>query len=317
MKPALADNWLEGKQRLPAWQQPKYDGVRGGFWLPNVFTGRSLKPFKNKALTAFWSNPLFKNLDGELILAGTDGIEGRQCSLATGITNRPTGPGDALDLIAFDLLLPGLVEGGASYADRYGELTLRVEKLQQEFGPTRVRLMPYYPVETLDQVEALDDEFLQRGLEGSILRNHLAPHKEGRPSTKTQELMRIKRFLDFEFVIDELVAAQENQNEAKINELGRTERSSHKANKVDKEMVGKFKGRILKDVVHKGKVLFPAGFKVTVGAGKSTHEERELWWKNPDLVVGQPGKAKLFPHQILDKARMPIFLSLRSEEDMS
>lgn len=318
MKPQLADNWLEGKQRLPAWQQPKYDGVRG-LYIAGQFTGRSLKPFKNRTLTKYWSQPIFQHLDGELIMPGTDGIEGRQCSLTTGVTNSPTSiiiP----DLIAFDYLRPDLIDKGAVYADRYAELEQHVYLLNASGAmdtETRIRLMPYYPVEALEQVEALDDEFLERGLEGSILRNHLAPLKEGRPSTKVQELMRIKRFIDFEFIIDSLEEANENTNEAKTNELGRTERSTAKAGMVPKGMVGKFKGRILNDVVHKGKLLFPAGMPVTVGPGQSTHAERILWWNNPALVVGQIGKAKLFPHQIKDKARMPIFLSLRTEEDMS
>lgn len=312
MKPQLANNWLEDKQRLPAWQQPKYDGVRGLF-LTEQFTGRSLKPFKNKALTAFWSKPEFKGLDGELIIPGTDGIEGRQCSITTGITNSPTDQ-RIPDLIAFDYLTPSTI--ALPYEGRYEWLVTAVRSLNEVYG-TKIRLMPYTLVETLDEIEMRDNEFLERGLEGSILRNHLALLKEGRPSTKTQELMRIKRFLDFEFVIDRLVEANENTNEAKTNELGHTERSTAKAGMVPKGMVGKFVGRIVGGVTHKDKVLFPDGMPVTVGPGQSTHAERVLWWNNPSLVVGQIGKAKLFPHQILDKARMPIFLSLRSQEDMS
>jgi DNA ligase-1 len=316
MKPQLADNWLEDKQRLPAWQQPKYDGVRGLF-ITDQFTGRSLKPFKNKALTQFFSSPLFRGLDGELILPGTDGIEGRQCSLVTGATNSPSST-MIPDLIVFDYLRTDLIEKGATYADRYGELAGGViEGIQGHVGPLKVRLMPYTPVETLEQVEALDDDFLERGLEGSILRNHLAPYKEGRPSTKVQELMRIKRFIDFEFEITGFEEAMENTNEAKTNELGRSERSTAKAGLVPKGMIGKFKGNLLQDVVHKGVKLFEKGMPIIVGPGQSTHEERVRWFNNPAEILGQPGKAKTFPHQIKDKLRMPIFLSLRSAEDMS
>jgi DNA ligase-1 len=315
MKPQLADNWLEDKQVLPAWQQPKYDGVRG-LNLDGTFTGRSLKMFKNRALTEFFSRAEFMYLDGELILENTDGIEGRQCSLVTGLTGRIKGDA-TLDLIAFDYLAPDLIAAGADYRERYAVLRRQVEHLQGIYGPNKVRLMPYQEVFTLDEVEEIDAAYLDRGLEGSILRNHLARYKEGRPSTKVQELMRIKRFIDFEFVIKGMYEAMENQNEAKTNELGRTERSSHKENMVAKGMVGGFVGNLVADVVHNGKVLFPAGHSLKVGAGKSTHEERERWWKNPQEVVGQIAKAKTFPHQVKDKTRMPIFLSLRSAEDMS
>lgn len=315
MKPQLADNWLEDKQRLPAWQQPKYDGVRGLF-LTDRFTGRSLKPFKNKVLTEFFSQPEFKWLDGEMIMPDTDGIEGRQCSLVTGATNSPRSQ-VIPDIIVFDYLDPEMVLSGYTYEARYAELAKLVPNLQNQFGPNKVRLMPYYPVETMERVLELDAEFLEQGLEGSILRNHLAHYKEGRPSTKTQELMRIKRFIDFEFTIDALEEAMENTNEAKTNELGRTERSTAKEGMVPKGMVGKFKGRFHGDVVHNGKVLFKDGEPVTVGPGQSTHDERRLWWQQPGLVVGEIGKGKFFPHQLLSAARMPIFLSLRAAEDMS
>lgn len=314
-KPALADNWLEAKQRLPAWQEPKYDGVRGGFWLPDTFTGRSLKPFKNKALTIFWSQPCFKYLDGELIMPDSDGKSGRMCSLTTGLcgTVKETA---VPDLIAFDYIHPDLIAKGAVYRDRYNELEAVVEKLQQEFGTMRVRLMPYYTVSSIEEVLLLDAQFLDDDLEGSILRNPDAAHKEGRPSKDVQELMRIKRFIDFEFTIDELVEAQENQNEAKINELGHTERSSHKENKVPKGMVGKLKGRMLKDVIYNGEILFKEGSPVTAGAGTMTHPERIDYWLHPEKIVGQIGKAKTFPKGVLSKPRIPIFLSLRAAEDM-
>lgn len=315
LKPQLADNWLEDKQLLPAWQQPKYDGVRGLF-LTDRFTGRSLKPFKNRVLTEFFSQPEFQWLDGELILPDTDGIEGRQCSLVTGATNSPSSQ-MIPDIIVFDYLHPDLIGQGAVYGDRYTVLMEKVYGLQDKFGPNKVRLMPYTPVETMKQVLELDADFLEQGLEGSILRNHRAHYKPGRPSTKTQELMRIKRFIDFEFTIDAIEEAMENTNEAKTNELGRTERSTAQAGMVPKGMVGKFKGRFHGDVIHNGKVLFKDGEPVTVGPGQSTHDERRLWWQQPDLVVGQIGKAKFFPHQLLSAARMPIFLSLRAAEDMS
>lgn len=315
MKPQLADNWLEDKQRLPAWQQPKYDGVRG-LYIAGQFTGRSLKPFKNKALTEFWSRSEFMWLDGELILPDTDGIEGRQCSLVTGATNSPKSP-MVPDLIAFDYCAPDLISKGATYEDRYYVLARQVEHLQGIHGPNKVRLVPYHSVYAMDEVLALDEEFLERGLEGSILRNHLAPYKEGRPSTKVQELMRIKRFIDFEFHIESVYEAMENTNEAKTNELGRTERSTSKVGMVPKGMIGGFEGVIASDVVHKGKVLFEKGMHVTVGPGQTTHAERVAGWQDKTMFVGKVGKAKFFPHQIKDKVRMPIFLGLRSEEDMS
>lgn len=317
MKPQLADNWLEDKQRLPAWQQPKWDGVRGGFWLPDTFTGRSLKPFKNKALTAFWSQPIFKYLDGELVLPGAVENTARLCSLTTGMCNR-VAETEVPDLIAFDYLRPDLIAKGATYADRYGELALLIDHLHEmgDVEGDKLRLVESYPVTSFERVLELDDQFLDRGLEGSILRNHLAPHKEGRPSSKVQELMRIKRFIDAEAKVVSLEEAMENTNEAKTNELGRTERSTAKAGLVPKGMVGKLKCELLADLAL-GSVTLKAGQLITVGPGQLTHPERIHYWNNQHELVGQIIKFKTFPQGVKDKPRMPLFLSLRSEEDMS
>lgn len=316
MNPQLVNNWLEDKTRLPTWQQPKWDGVRG-LYILDQFTGRSLKAFKNKALTAFWSAPQFKWLDGELIYPGADESTPRLCSITTGLTGRVNAT-EVPDWIVFDYVDPALLNRGATYRDRFDVLTDMVITHQKAGTPgyDKIQLIENYPVKTLAEVLEMDEGFLERGLEGSILRNPDAYYKEGRPSTKVQEIMRIKNFIDFEFRIDSLYEAMENQNEAKTNELGHTERSSHKANKVAKGMVGGFNGTLLDDVMYRGKKLFEKGQPIKVGAGQSTHEERKRWWENPDEVCGKIGKGKTFPQGTKDKLRMPIFLCLRSQEDM-
>lgn len=51
MKPLLADDWVESKLVFPLIGQPKVDGVRA-LNMVGKLTARSLKPFKNKYLTA-------------------------------------------------------------------------------------------------------------------------------------------------------------------------------------------------------------------------------------------------------------------------
>lgn len=317
MKPPLAENWEPSKveKLLPLWQLPKIDGVRG-MGITKQFTGRSLKPFKNQALTAFWSQPQFQYLDGELVMPGEPWNIDRLCSMTTGLCNRVKDIA-VPDFCVFDYLHPDLIAKGATYADRYDALSeLIVTRLDdyQEHGV--IRLVPFIEVNSIAQIEAKDSEYLDDNLEGSILRNHRLPLKEGR-STQAAEYWRIKRFIDCEARCTGLVEAQENQNEAKTNALGRTERSSHKENMVGKNMVGMLECVFDEDVIYNGEVLFPKGMEIKVGPGEMDHAERSHYWHHPEEIVGQLVKFQTFPKGVKTKPRMPGFKSLRATEDMS
>jgi DNA ligase-1 len=311
-KPQKASDWQPHrltKRDFPLWQQPKIDGVRGLRQIDREhFTARTLKIFKNRALTKFWSRDDFLGLDGELVhpeLAWTDPA---LCRNTSGLTNRIHDP-MVPHLVAFDLLDHDTFH--LPYERRYEMLQERVDDL----GYSRLHLMPFVIVHNMEQVEEYDAQYIRDGYEGSILRKPSALPKEGY-SGLALELWRIKRFIDFEFIIDELIEAQQNNNEAKTNALGQTERSSHKANKVGKGMIGMLRGRVFKDVTYNGKLVLRKGQPVDVSAGKLTHAEREEGWANPKLYLKKIGKAKFFPHGTHEKARMPVFLQLRVREDM-
>jgi len=274
---------------------------------PTQFTARTLKAFKNKANSRYFSEPQFYGLDGEMVLPDVPWNTPRQCSLITGLLGRHNDTTIA-DWVCFDYVTPRTMD--LPYRKRYPLLRKMVAGLDPH-----IQLMPFEIVRSMEDVWRLDEKALDDNLEGSVLRNPDAPVKSGR-STLAGEYWRIKQFIDFEFRIEGFEEAEQNNNEAKTNALGRTERSSHKANKVGKGMVGNVKGTMLKDVVWRGKVLFPKGHPVKVGPGQLTHAEREYYFRNPNKLVGQIGKGKTFPQGVKSKPRMPIFLSLRSKEDM-
>jgi DNA ligase-1 len=293
--------------RFPVWQEPKVDGVRG-LYLRQNFSGRSLKLFGNRALTKFWSASEFFGIDGELWHPQRTITSPDLCRMTSGLTRRINDP-MVPNLMAFDLVSADVAD--LPYARRYEQLAKRLRVLQEP----KLSLVEYVIVRNMDDVEKWRAKFIDLGYEGSILRDPTKGLKEGR-SGDGLEFWRIKDFIDFEFTIDELIEAQENTNEAKTNPLGRTERSSAKAGKVGKGMIGMLRGRMLKDVVHNGMLLFKKGHKVDCGPGELTHAEREEGWANPRLYVGKIGKGKTFPHGVLDKPRMPTFICLRGKEDL-
>lgn len=306
--PQKASDWQPSKVIFPAIMEPKIDGVRGGYWNPGSFCARTLKVFKNIALTQHWSDPVFEGFDGELVHPAYAWTDQPLCRETSGLVGRrfdKTIP----NLVAFDYVDRHSID--LPYKKRYDMLRRLVDKLNEP----RLLLMPAVVVRSMAQLEAQRAQWANDGYEGSIIRNPEAPYKPGY-SGKAMECWRIKEFIDFEFIIDELIEAQQNNNEAKLRPDGRTERSSHKANKVGKGMIGMLRGHFLKDVKWQGRTLFKKGDPVDVGPGQLTHAEREEGWRNPRLYLRKIGKGKLFPYGTKDKARMPVFLTLRNKEDL-
>lgn len=310
IKPQLADNWDQKKQAFPCWWQPKIDGVRG-LYLTGSMTGRSLKNFANKAATIRFSQPQFKGLDGEFAAGSPTSLS--LCRDTTSQLTTKAGTAEGLVWHVFDLVTEETV--GMPYEERYELLEARVKEL----ADPQVALVPYVEVTSLEQVLSLDSDALDAGFEGSILRNPKAPYKPGRPSSKTQELMRIKTFIDAEFLITKVVQGRKNNNEATTNELGRTERSTHAENQEPNGMCGGLIGNLLADVLcpTTGAVLFKEGQEVLVSPGALTHPERKSVWEDHSLAVGKIGKLKTFPRGAKDKPRFPIFTSFRDPVDMS
>jgi DNA ligase-1 len=171
----------------------------------------------------------------------------------------------------------------------------------------------------MEDLLRFETEALDAGYEGVIFRSPDGLHKNGRATVKGGTYMRIKRFIDFEGTIVGFTEAMENTNEAKTNELGRTERSTHQANMVPKGMIGNITLKALKDVKDPftKQVLIAKDQEVLCGAGSMTHEDRIRFWNAPSLLVGQVGKAKFFPKGQKDKPRFPIYQGVRATEDMS
>ena len=326
LKPHLACDLDEDKVKFPVIAQVKIDGVRG-INLKGDITGRSLKAFKNSFVAECFSHPEFVGVDGELVLGewNRPGL----CRETTGFVNRKTAklgkPTRSPDFkwYVFDFLRADVVH--LPYIQR-------LEALQQASAMwfaadevSNVFVVPWKLVHNLEELHAFEEECLDAGFEGVIVRDPNGLHKSGRATTKLGAYLRIKRFVDFEGKVVGITEAMENTNEAKTNELGRTERSTHQENMIPKGMVGTIHLIVLKDVVYRGEVVVKAGEVVVVGPGAMPHAQRIAVWlaykagdmTSEDWIMGEIGKAKFMPHGQKDKLRMPTWLCLRAEEDMS
>lgn len=309
IKPMLADDYVEEKIKFPVLAQPKIDGVRACN-LEGALTGRSLKSHKNRFTTNFYSRPEYLGFDGEMA-AGHE-CDADLCRATTSALNTIEGNPFTLWHL-FDYVTHYTI--GLKYAERLQMLTDYVAQLRAT-DHDRLRVVPTYRAENLDALLRLDDLWLDMGYEGTIIRDPDGLYKQGRSTVREGGLLRIKRFIEEEAIVVSITEGEKNLNEAKTNELGQTERSTHQCNMVPNGMVGSMECKVLKTVKDKDKVLFEEGQIITVGAGRMTHDDRVRYFKDQSLLLGQVIKFKTFPKGVKDKPRFPTFQTIRAASDM-
>lgn len=298
-KPFLCVDADLTKVKLPAIVMPKIDGVR----VLNVggnSVGRSLKPFDNVKICEKYSNPLFEGFDGELI-AGNNPQAELLCNLTTSMVNTIKGDDDSTWYV-FDYITDETKD--LPYLQRYSMLKDKVAILNRK-GYNFISVVPYELVLSVAEIESYYEKWLEEGYEGLIGRYAEGAYKYGRATAKESTYFRLKPSSDKEAIVVELIEAMKNENEAKVNELGLTERSSHKDNKSPKGMVGSM---LCKDL--------SSGNIITVGKGKMTEEDATFYWNNPDKIVGKLIKYRSMDTGVKDKPRFPRWISMRSEIDM-
>ena len=153
-------------------------------------------------------------------------------------------------------------------------------------------------------IDEFERDMLAQGAEGIMLRDSDAKYKCGRSGTKNPELQKVKRFVDNEFLVIGFEPKYTNTNEAKINELGRTERSTAKAGMKALDTMGAL---ILQ--TKEGEVF-------TCGSG-FTDKLRDTMWAERDGLIGKLAKVKYFDVGNGYKVpRFPVFVAIRHKDDM-
>ena len=313
-KPMLATDYVESKLKFPLMAQPKIDGVRGINFFGNL-TGRSLKSHANKHTTSFYSRSVLAGLDGEL--AAESECHPDLCRLTTSALSTQAGEPYTLWWL-FDYVTPDTVQ--LPYLRRYELLLQRhaeISQLDLEVWQ-HLRVVPSYMCQNLEQLLALDDMWLSQGYEGTIIRDPEGMYKNGRSTVKEGGLLRIKRFVESEAIVIGIVEGETNLNEAQVNELGRTFRTSHQENKIPNGMIGSLLCKQIGDVTDAatGQVILEDGQDITVSPGAMTEEEKKFYFENKGLIMGKMIKYKFFPKGIKDKPRFPNFQSFRMGSDV-
>lgn len=310
-KPMLATDWYEDKVKFPCIVQVKIDGVHS-VNQDGLMLSRRLRAHDNKFTDSKFARSFLHGICGELTL-GSDPTLPDLCNLTSGSLRTIEGEPD-IHWWVFDYCTEDTYKLGYSKRMQIFQDSV-LYGIPKEFN---LHLIESKIVYTMEELLAFEEKALQDGYEGIMIRDPFAPYKFGRCGKTFMGVWRVKRFIDAEFRIEEIIEGRTNQNKAEVNALGLTERSTHKENMLPNAMVGTLRGKLLKDVLDPTtkEVILKEGLTVDVSPGKMTEEERKKVFQNQSLFLGKIGKFKLFPKGTKDKPRFGQFQCLRNENDI-
>ena len=286
IKPLLAMNAPNlSALKYPMLASPKLDGIRCLVFGGKAVT-RELKLVPNKHIQSRIGNSHLEGLDGELIVGDETAKQVFQ-NTSSGVMSREGTP--EFTYRVFD-----------SFTAQGGYET-RLRSIEQFKDHPHVELVEQTLVKNQEEVLELENKYVGMGYEGLMLRSLDGKYKYGRSTVKEGILLKVKRFEDTEAIILDFVEQLHNDNEATINALGHTERSSHKENMVRADTLGSLVVR---------SEMFQQTFQL--GSGFTAAQRKEIW-DNKELYRFQTVKFKFQRAGILDLPRFPIFLGFRKD----
>lgn len=283
--------------RFPVLASPKLDGVRA-VCRRNPITGapelvsRTLKPIPNRYTQALFARADLVGLDGELCVGPANDANVMQAT-TSGVMSVEGEP-DVVWHVFDKWNEPTEYVFRAATAMRM----LRIARLQQAQWLSQRAMYSY------DTLAAYEDEAVNAGYEGLIVRDPRGLYKQNRSTVKEGYLLKVKRFEDSEAVVLGFVEQQRNNNEVTLDERGYTKRSTHAANKSNAGVLGALQ---VKDI--------HTGVPFDIGTG-FTAEQRANLWEGRRYLVGKLVKYKFFPIGVVDAPRFPTFIGFRDEKDL-
>lgn len=286
IRPMLGVNVELNKLKYPVYVSTKLDGVRVVITDNGVFS-RSGKLIPNDYTRELFSQ--YVGLDGELIVEEPTATDVYRKTVSGVMTKEGT---PKVRLFAFDSW-----DSDGGIDARYNSV-IKTAGLNNPFVPIVSQVL----VESEDKLLKFEEDCLNKGYEGIIIRNPDATYKFGRSTIKEGALLKLKRFIDAEATVVGFAPLLHNENEATINELGYTERSTAKDGKVETDMLGAL-------------IVELNGNHFKIGSGFDENTRKDLW-ANRDKLIGMVAKFKYFSVGVKDKPRFPIFLGFRDRRDM-
>lgn len=297
-KPMLSGKVIDtANLPYPMLASPKLDGIRSLNLQGNSLVSRNLKAIPNRHAQRLFAVIDTLRFDGELICGSPTAKDCYNATNSAVMSIEGTAP---LKFYVFD----HFEYPDQPFTDRYHLL------MKEVAGLPNIEIVEQVLVKDEAELLAYEEKVLGQGYEGVMLRRMDGKYKFGRATDaigrggKGAELLKLKRFTDDEAQIIGFEELLSNQNEATKDELGHTERSSHKENMVPMNTLGAL---IVKDM--------KTGVEFNIGTGFDADTRQRLWDGQQELL-GQIVKYKHFAVGAKDKPRFPVFLGFRDAIDM-
>jgi len=284
--------------KYPVYGTPKLDGIRCLF-LDKLVKSRKLKKIPN----TYIRNELEKSLclaskNSEIFSGEFDGeiVSSKDFNFQESTHNIMSFDGQPEFIYyIFDVIEDDLT---VSYEKRM--------ELLESITFNDPRIVKLLPKKLNNKQELLDfeEECLNKGFEGIIIRSDSGPYKLGRSTNKEGYLLKLKRFSDSEARITGFEELMENTAASTINALGLKEKTSKKDDMVGKGTLGTI---VAVDIY--------TGVELRVGSGLNDEMRREIW-DNQAKYLNSIFKYKYFAVGVKDKPRHPVWLGLRADDDM-
>lgn len=294
IKPLLACEVPLEQVRLPVYVSTKLDGIRCVI-IDGVAYSRSLKPIRNKFIQSIIGNEKYNGFDGELVVGNIYDKDVFQ-KTTSGVMSEQGEP-NFVFYVFDDFTHPTL-----PYSERADIMRDKVDTVTDH-----IKFLGQKLIHNIDGINSLLEKEQSLGGEGLILRNPNGEYKFGRSTPKQQLSVKLKFFEQQEYKIVDVVERMHNPNEARVNELGYTERSSHKDNMVPMNTFGAFVMEL-----QDGR-----NFNVGSGLGLTDAVRKEIW-NNRDKCIGKIATVRQM--KVGSKngiPRLPTFVGLRDKDDMS
>lgn len=273
--------------KFPLYASLKLDGIRA-LTVDGKVLSRSFKPIPNRHIQAKMLG-LPDGLDGELIVVGEE-----FSGTSSGVMSRDGEPN--FEFHIFDYVKDSLTK----------PFSQRIEDLRALSLPSFCKIVDQLVVSTPEELELYVNSLYSSGHEGAMVRKPDSPYKCGRSSFKEGYLTKIKSFKDSEAEIIGFEERMHNGNEATLDELGHTKRSSSKDGLVPANTLGTL---IVRDI--------HSGLQFGIGTGKGLDDKlRKTIWDSKEEYVGKLVKYRYQDVGVKDLPRIPSFQGFRSKDDL-
>lgn len=300
MLAASASNEEIEKIQYPKLASPKLDGIRA-IVIDKVVYSRSMKPIRNKAVQEMFGNHFYHGFDGELVLGDpTDPKCFNNSTALMGENLREDVKHLPITFYVFDIC-PVREPFEKMEASRRHDNLLDFVDCHK---PQNLKIVPQVLVFNDAQMREFEQQCLEEGYEGIMLKDPTGLYKQGRSTLKQGLLTKVKRFSDSEAVVIGFEEKLKNIAEREISELGYSKTTKKKDDFIPTDTLGALKVRDLE-----------TGMEFSIGSGFDDAQRKSIW-EHKDTLLGKIVKYKHFSVGALEAPRFPTYLGFRDADDL-